>query len=134
MTGLDDLAGAGVALTGPSGLLTSGAALHWLPYWVQCPPCSQEFPPDIVIHLDTWQRDVTRLLDTTGIEYNRTFYLLNSSPGGHSSDPELLRRYYSQVDRKVVEGIAEVYQVDFDLFNFKKDKIFSLLDINKSDE
>ena len=134
MTGLDDLAGAGVALTGPSGLLTSGAALHWLPYWVQCPPCSQEFSPDTVIHLDTWQRDVTRLLDTTGIEYNRTFYLLNSSPGGHSSDPELLRRHYSQVDRKVVEGIAEVYRVDFDLFNFKKDKIFSLLDINKSDE
>ena len=87
-----------------------------------------------MIHLHTWQRDVTRLLDTAGIEYNRTFYLLNSSPGGHSSDPELLRRYYSQVDRKVVESVAEVYQVDFDLFNFNKDKIFSILDSNKTDE
>ena len=134
VTGLDDLAGAGVELTGPSGLLTSGAALHWLPYWVQCPPCSQEFPPDTLIHLDTWQRDVTRLLDTAGIASNRTFYLLNGSPGGHSSDPELLRRYYSQVDRRLVESIAEVYHVDFNLFNFNKDKIFSILDSNNTSE
>lgn len=128
MTGLDDLAGSGVELTGSSGLLTSGAALHWLPYWVQCPPCSQEFTPDTLIHLDTWAGDVTRLLDTAGVTSNRTFYLLNSSPGGHSSDPELLRRYYSQVDRRVLEGVAELYHVDFTLFNFDKEKIFSILD------
>ena len=87
-----------------------------------------------MIHLDTWQRDVTRLLDTAGIASNRTFYLLNGSPGGHSSDPELLRRYYSQVDRRLVESIAEVYQVDFNLFNFNKDKIFSILDSNNTSE
>ena len=60
--------------------------------------------------------------------YTRTIYLLNSSPGGHSSEPALLRHYYSQVAREVVRQVAEVYHLDFTLFGYDKSSIFTLLD------
>ena len=66
------------------------------------------------------------------ISNSRTFYLLNSSPGGHSSDPELLRQYYSQISRDNIHSLADIYHMDFTLFGFDKDSIFQLLDGNNT--
>ena len=42
----------------------------------------------------------------------RTFYLLNGAPGGHSSDPQLLRRYYSRLERETISKIGETLEYD----------------------
>ena len=97
--------------------------------------------------MDTWTDDTSLLLNTTGVSTNRyvmypqhivmificrTFYLLNSSPGGHSSDPELLRQYYSQLSRDNINNLADIYHMDFTLFGFDKDSIFNVLDGNNT--
>ena len=63
-------------------LLSTGPALHWLPYYMQCNPCAglvgpgagqgAGFRPATVIHLDTWARDTQHLLDTLGLQSNRS--------------------------------------------------------------
>ena len=69
VSGYDDL--------GPErvNLLTTGAALHWLPYYIQCNPCNNVFNPQTVIHLKSWQQDTHHLLDKIGVDTNR--YNLN---------------------------------------------------------
>ena len=50
--------------------------MHWLPYYVQCNPCHEDYRPDHVININTWQEDTTAFLNTAGINTNR-FILLN---------------------------------------------------------
>ena len=52
-------------------VLTSGAALHWLPYYLQCNPCHPQYPPHTIIHLDTWSQDTSLLLNNIGVDSNR---------------------------------------------------------------
>ena len=33
----------------PSALLRDGAALHWLPFHAQCPPCHPSFKPQAIL-------------------------------------------------------------------------------------
>ena len=58
----------------------------------------------------------------------RTFYLLNGAPGGHSSDPKVMRRYYSGLDREMIKKISQIYHIDFALFSFNKSSIFQILE------
>ena len=60
-------------------LLTEGAAMHWLPYYVQCNPCHSDYRPDHIINISTWQEDTTAFLDTAGINTNR-YMVQNSKP------------------------------------------------------
>ena len=53
---------------------------------------------------------------------------MNGAPGGHSSDPQLMRRYYSGLEREVINKIAEIYHIDFTLFSFNKSSIFQILE------
>lgn len=52
-------------------LLTEGAAMHWLPYYVQCNPCHSDYSPDHIINISSWQEDTTAFLNTAGINTNR---------------------------------------------------------------
>ena len=56
-------------------LLTDGAALHWLPYYMQCNPCNKEYSPNnIIIMMNTWLRDTQTFLYTSGVDPNRLGY------------------------------------------------------------
>lgn len=100
-------------------LYTTGAALHWLPQFVQCNPCSQEFLPDHLLYLDhNWVDNAKPILESVGISSNRTFYLVNPTHGGHSSELHRLRQYYSQISETRLLQLYEMYKPDFLLFNF----------------
>ena len=53
-------------------LLTDGAALHWLPYYMQCNPCNKEYSPISIIKMDTWLRDTKAFLNISGVDPNRS--------------------------------------------------------------
>jgi len=109
-------------------LLTDGAALHWLPYYMQCNPCNKEYSPNNIIMMHTWLRDTQAFLNISGVDPNRSFYLLNATPGGHSSEPELMKRYYGMLDKKVLMDLGNIYKLDFELFGYDQYKIFGLLE------
>lgn len=109
-------------------LITEGAALHWLPYYMQCNPCNKEYSPTTIIKMETWLRDTQAFLNQSGIDPNRSFYLLNATPGGHSSDPGLMKKYYSKVERSVLVELGNIYKADFQLFGYEQDSIFNILD------
>ena len=52
-------------------LLTEGAALHWLPYYVQCNPCHPSYTPNTVININNWHQDTQTFLNTADINTNR---------------------------------------------------------------
>ncbi|XP_023349335.1 carbohydrate sulfotransferase 8 [Eurytemora carolleeae] len=99
-------------------LYISGAPLHWVPQYMQCNPCSTQYNPEYLIKLESWIHDTTLLLDSINITTDRTFYLLNSTPGGHSSDLKLLKQYYSKISGKQMDRIYFHYRPDFLLFNY----------------
>jgi len=109
-------------------ILISGAALHWLPYHAQCPPCSPQIRPQSILKMETWLEDTQLLLNSTNLSNNGTFFLLNSSPGGHSSDPTLLRHYYSRIDKDALKKLSRLYQLDFKLFDYDPEFIFEIIE------
>ena len=52
-------------------LITDGAALHWLPFYMQCNPCNKEYSPTTIIKMETWLRDTQAFLNQSGIDPNR---------------------------------------------------------------
>ena len=36
--------------------------------------------------------------------------------GGHSSEPELMKRYYGMFDKEVLMDLGNMYKLDFELF------------------
>ena len=52
-------------------LLTEGAALHWLPYYVQCNPCHPSYTPNTIININTWHQDTNTFLNNANIDTNR---------------------------------------------------------------
>jgi len=70
-------------------LLTDGAALHWLPFYIQCNPCHPAYNPSTIIKMETWLRDTKVFLEQSGLESNRLrevfikkYESMNLSKGG----------------------------------------------------
>ena len=54
--------------------------------------------------------------------------MLNVTPGGHSSEPEPMKRYYGMLDKEVLMDLGNMYKLDFELFGYDQHRIFELLE------
>lgn len=119
-----------VISSGPDFSLSKYSVVsHWLPYFYSCSPCGVKFSPNLIIKMETILKDTLCYLNSIpSIEWDDVTKLhhVNQSPHGHTSDPNILKRYFSTVTKEMLIRLYERYQPDFDLYDYDLNNYLSL--------
>ncbi len=113
------------------GISKYAVVSHWLPYYFSCSPCGKKFEPDVIIKMESILKDTLCYLDsipTIDWEDVTKLHHVNQSPHGHTSDPNILKKYFSTVTKEMLYKLLERYQPDFDLFGYDINYYLSLVD------
>ncbi|XP_067037516.1 carbohydrate sulfotransferase 11-like [Acropora muricata] len=95
--------------------------MHWRPIHQVCYPCAIDY--DYVGHFETVKEDADYILQQLKLDKMAEF---PSFSGSNTS--KRLTKYYSQIPRKRIEKLIEIYRPDFDMFNYDfPDEIMALL-------
>ena len=92
--------------------------------------------PTYLIHMETLDTDIKCFLDNTSSKDQKekldieesdfqNLYHVNISPGGHSSQEKLKRKYFGQLSKEEMRNFYERYKEDFLLNGYKIDSFFS---------
>lgn len=106
-------------------------ASHWLPYYMQCNPCHQDYEPDYIIHMESILHDTLCYLDASPGKINSeslsSLRHVNMSPLGHSSSLEIQMKYFSQLDESLLKRIQNKYWPDFLIYGYDLEPFLKLL-------
>lgn len=89
---------------------------HWTSYFELCNPCLIEY--DFIGKHETMNEDAAMVLSKADLHYVK-FPNITETPYGRSA--QYVQDFYDQVDSKIIESLAIMYNVDFDMFNYEKD-------------
>ncbi|XP_055539620.1 carbohydrate sulfotransferase 11 isoform X2 [Wyeomyia smithii] len=101
---------------------------HWSPIYLFCTPCSINFT--LIAKVETLQRDSEYIIRQAGLET----LLLNKLPHEKARAIEnrsatktrnVVSRYFSQIDERLLTEVLEIYQLDFELFGYNSTKYYS---------
>ncbi|XP_077299023.1 carbohydrate sulfotransferase 11-like isoform X2 [Arctopsyche grandis] len=88
--------------------------MHWVPYTTFCTPCQIHF--DVIAKFETLQDDQNYLIQKVGLQDIIKPQWKNSGKGRNTAT--LLLTHYSQLTTKQIWGLYNLYQYDFQLFNY----------------
>jgi len=74
----------------------------------------------MVIHMETLHEDLSLLQKTLDLP-NTDFPLTHTQKGGHSSSEEVAKKYFSQLTKKEVRQLYEMYKLDHEMFGYSPD-------------
>ena len=116
--------------------------IHWIPVNLLCRPCTRHYT--IVAKIDTIERDSRKTIDififtinclfrfirrrkTLGHEEEETTKTLENihkTKNGSDGNSTLLpsQRFFSQLERKEVEGLIQKYQIDLEMWGYSPQK------------
>ncbi len=93
---------------------------HWASIHILCNPCEAKYK--YIAKLETIEDDfevIMNVINGTHIQYPQKTLGPNSSHG--KGPKETLLEYYSQVDKKTLARIRDLYAADFELFGYDFD-------------
>ena len=93
-------------------LSNCGLNAHWLPFTPRCAYCT--VPYTVIGKLETMDEDLRYIKQMAGVKFE--LMKENQSSGGSTTD--LTRKYFKQLDKKVVLQLFELYRVDFEMFGY----------------
>lgn len=98
---------------------------HWAPYYHFCSPCAVNF--SVIAKVETLSRDSAYVIQQLGLGYllgrtvgdrrTRLRTVMNKSKDGRNTTT-LLKYYFSQLDETMLDGLLEIYGVDFEMFGY----------------
>ena len=95
--------------------------MHWRPIHQVCYPCAIDY--DYVGNFETVKEDADYILQQLKLDKMAEFPSFSGSKTSKG-----LTKYYSQIPRKRIEKLIEIYRPDFDMFNYDfPDEIMALL-------
>ena len=102
--------------------------MHWTPVYSFCNPCQVNLTH--IIKFETFDRDTHALLKkahlTDLLPPNGKLKKQNVARG-HEKTSETVDTYLSQLTPELLDGLRNLYTVDFDLFGYDKKKNFKFL-------
>lgn len=89
---------------------------HVKSFWKKCDMCRLNY--DIIGKMTSFDQDSKFILEQAGIQLqmNETH---NSSSGDSSTS--LARKYFSNLPKKMVDKLYEMYKIDFEMFHYKSE-------------
>ncbi|GBP68709.1 Carbohydrate sulfotransferase 11 [Eumeta japonica] len=98
---------------------------HWAPYTEFCTPCSVNFT--VIAKVETLARDSAYVIHELGLEHvlgrrvrdrrTRLRTVMNRSRDGKNTTA-LLKYYFSQLDREMLDDLLLIYGIDFEMFGY----------------
>ena len=90
---------------------------HWVPYWLHCHLCEIEY--DVIAKMETITEDTDFIATRSGLtNYNISLPWANK----RRSKDDLTSEYINQLSSSQVEKLYEIYQPDFEMFDYKVGK------------
>jgi hypothetical protein len=121
------------------GRLWTRIAHHFAPYWLWCGTCQPGLRPDIILKMETLERDgaaLMRMLNLTAVSeagaqppFERVHVVgpEEGADGGYGVHSKTkVAEYYGQLTRRQVMDLYEMYRLDHELFNYSPDKYLAL--------
>lgn len=71
----------------------------------------------MVIHMETLGEDLTMLQRTLQLPETE-FPLTHTQQGGHSSNQEVAKKYFSQLTKSEIRQLYEMYKLDHEMFGY----------------
>ena len=75
--------------------------------------------PDYILHLETLDQDLSRLLTQVKLDQHRNMFPHTHTQVGGSSD-QLRSQFVSQLSQHQLGQLVETYSLDFELFGYDK--------------
>ncbi|CAD7078881.1 unnamed protein product [Hermetia illucens] len=103
---------------------------HWTPVYKFCTPCSINYT--LIAKVETLQRDTDYIIRQAGLEalllgkLPKSRMRKISNRAAHNTRG-LIEKYFSQVDRKTLDEIINIYRLDFELFNYNLTKYYDIV-------
>ncbi|CRK93608.1 CLUMA_CG007138, isoform A [Clunio marinus] len=111
---------------------------HWSPIYQFCTPCSINFT--LIAKMETFQRDTEYIIRQAGLET----LLLNKVPktkedkitnrSSINNTNTVIEKYFSQIDENLLKQILEIYQLDFDLFNYDSTRYLKMVQKSENND
>lgn len=93
--------------------------VHWRPYISRCAYC--DVPYTVIVRSETFDTDVKFLSRLSGVTFPQ-HQANHTSSGGSTKD--LARKYFSQVSPGLVRRIYNLYEKDFEMFDYSAQEYF----------
>ncbi|XP_037958197.1 carbohydrate sulfotransferase 11 [Teleopsis dalmanni] len=104
---------------------------HWAPIYSFCTPCSINFT--IIGKVETFKRDSEYIIRQAGLESlllgklpKHKLRKIGNQASGIKTDA-LLERYFSEINRKTLDQLLDIYRLDFELFNYNFSKYYDVV-------
>lgn len=98
---------------------------HWAPYYQFCTPCAVNF--SVISKVETLRRDTRFVILQLGLGHvldrkvkdrrTRIRTVMNKSRDGKNTT-SLIKRYYSQLDERMLSDLLQIYGIDFEMFGY----------------
>ncbi|XP_026462418.1 carbohydrate sulfotransferase 11-like [Ctenocephalides felis] len=88
--------------------------MHWTPITEFCTPCQLRF--DVIAKVETLKDDQQYLIEEAHLQKLITPQWKNSGKG--KTTTQLVAEYYSQLTKKQIMQLYDIYRYDFELFNY----------------
>jgi len=85
---------------------------HWKPFISRCAYC--DIPYRVIAKAETFEEDQQYIGQLAGVQLEHVE--THHSSGGSTRD--LAKRYFQQLDRRTVDRLYALYQVDFEMFGY----------------
>ena len=107
---------------------------HWAPFWQTCGVCDfgSDLEPGFILKTETLEWDVPEVLSALGMKRDILFPDIrvtgnddNFSEGNRVST-EFVGKYFSQLTKRQILELYEIYKTDFIMFDYSPDQYFEL--------
>ena len=105
---------------------------HWAPFWFTCDLCSPNMAPEMIIKTETLQWDVPEVLARLGMAADIGFPDIrvtgnddNFQEGNRASE-EFVVKYFSELSKRDILRLYEVYKMDFLMFGYSPNSFLEL--------
>lgn len=98
---------------------------HWAPYYKFCSPCAINF--NVIGKVETLSRDSSYVIQQLGLGHvlgrtesnkrTRLRTVMNKSRDGKNT-MTLMKHYFGQLDQKILDGLLQIYGIDFEMFGY----------------
>ena len=107
--------------------------MHWTPVYSFCNPCQLNLTH--IIKFETLDRDTRSILEIAGLtnllQPNGKLMKKNTAKG-YENTSSVVDKYLNELTPELINGLRDLYDIDFDLFGYDKKENFKFSETKKA--
>ena len=106
--------------------------MHWTPVYSFCNPCQVNLTHIIKFEtLDRDTRSILKIADLSHLLPPNGKLLKRNMAKGYEKTSSVVDKYLNELTPELLDGLRNLYSIDFDLFGYDKKENFKIFKTNK---